>query len=103
MDTLLQYIYNELEPLINLRVEKLVREALDKHSDKQVEEFMNVEYFLNKYKFSYESFRRRLKQYPVASYYEGKHKVYNVQEFKKACELYKPLKPQFKRFLKTVR
>ncbi len=60
-----------------------------------IEEYMPVKYFLQKYEFSRETFRRILNSGGVHSYYKTGRKIYHVEQFKKAFDAYKPLKPVF--------
>ncbi len=67
-----------------------------------VDEYMPVKYFLQKYEFSRETFRRILNSGRVHSYYKISRKIYHVEQFKKALDAYKPLKPVFVGYLKKV-
>jgi hypothetical protein len=67
-----------------------------------IEEYMPVKYFLHKYEFSRETFRRIFNSGIVHSYYKTGRKIYQVEQFKKALEAYKPQKPVFQKSLRNV-
>ena len=91
-------IRKELLPEIKSFIKEQVEAAMKivKGKKGMEEEYMPKKYFLEKYEFSGETFRRILKSGHVHSYYKTGRKLYNLEQFKKALDAYKPQKPLFK-------
>lgn len=90
-------IRKELLPEIKSFIKEQVESALKtfKGKTETMEEYMPKKYFLQKHEFSGETFRRILKSGHVHSYFKTGRKLYNLEQFNKAFEAYKPQKPIF--------
>ncbi|HTA26951.1 MAG TPA: hypothetical protein VK809_04135 [Bacteroidia bacterium] len=94
-----QTLLNEIKGIVKqeIQLEMLgLKEAII------IEEYMPVKYFLQKYEFSRETFRRIYNSGMVHSYYKTGRKIYQVEQFKKALEAYKPQKPVFQKILRKI-
>lgn len=95
-------IFPEIKSFIKEQVEAAVKTFKGKTATEE-EEYMPKKYFLQKHEFSGETFRRIVKSGRVHSYFKTGRKLYNLEQFNKAFEAYRPQKPVFdKTMMKAV-
>ena len=93
-----EYLWELFKP----QVEALIAEKLG-NAGQVVNEYMPKDYFMLAYSIGKTTFHNILKSGRVSSHREFKRSVYNVEQFKKALQSYKPVKPLFERsFVKKV-
>ena len=93
-----EYLWELFKP----RVDALIAEKLG-NAGQAVNEYMPKEYFMSAYSIGKTTFHNILKSGRVDKHQEFDHKVYNVEQFKKALQDYKPVKPFIKKsFVKAV-
>jgi hypothetical protein len=89
-----EYLWELFKP----RVDALIAEKLGS-AGQAVNEYMPKEYFMSAYSIGKTTFHNILKAGRINKHQEFDHKVYNVEQFKKALQFYKPEKPLIKKSL----
>ena len=93
-----EYLWELFKP----RVEALISEKMG-IAGQVVTEYMPKEYFMSAYNIGKTTFHNILKAGRINKHQEFDHKVYNVEQFKRALQDYKPVKPLIKKsFAKAV-
>jgi len=93
-----QYMWDLFKPRIEAIIDEKVKMLVQ-----PVDEYMPMSYFLKKYDFSKVTFNKIRASGNVTSFRRAGLSYYNVAQFKKAFQDYRPEKPLFKNsFLKSV-
>ncbi len=96
--TLSDNLWEIFEP----RIREIIKEQTAS-SPELMEEYMPKDYFMTAYNIGSTTFHKILKSCSVHHYRQLKREVYNVEQFKKALQLYKPIKPFIKKsFVKAA-